>query len=283
MLITKASGETEEFSREKLQYSLARTGASEETIDLILAAIEPQIKHGVTSQALHRLAFNLLKKHNRPVAAKYSVKRAIMDLGPTGYPFERLVGAILKRRSFDVEIGVTVQGACVQHEIDALARSRSHPPRAKNKQRFIFAECKFHNKQGRRTEIKTALYVYARFLDVAEGFRAREQRDENNAYEQWLVSNTRFTGDAVTFAACKGMTLLGWDYPARDGLEKIIERERLYPLTCLTSLTFAQKRGLLNNDIVLSSELYDNLGLLRHSLSKGQEKRIRQEIESLFA
>jgi hypothetical protein len=281
MLITKASGETEEFSREKLQYSLARTGASEETIDLILAAIEPLIEQGITSQALHRLAFNLLKKHNRPMAAKYSVKRAIMDLGPTGYPFERLVGAILKRRSFEVEIGVTVQGACVQHEIDAWAKSPAG--RAHNKRRFIFAECKFHNKQGRRTEIKTALYVYARFLDVVEGLRTREQRDENNAYEQWLVSNTRFTGDAVTFAVCKGMTLLGWDYPARDGLEKIIERERLYPLTCLTSLTFAQKRSLLNNDIVLCSELYDNLGLLRHSLSKGQEKRIRQEIESLFA
>lgn len=273
MLVTKASGETEDFSRTKLHESLLKTGASEEIIQLVLNAIEPQIRHGIKSSALRSLAFGLLKKYNRPSAAKYSIKRALMDLGPTGYPFERLIGALLQKRGYEATTGITVQGACVQHEIDVLAHRAEHQ---------IFAECKFHNKQGIRTEVKTALYVYARFLDVSEAFRAREKHGVKRHYEQWLVSNTRFTGDAVQYGTCKGMKLLGWDYPTDNGLQHIIARERLYPLTCLTTLTFAQKRGLLNHDIVLCSDVPNSLDVLKRSLAKGQEERICEEIERLF-
>lgn len=301
MLIAKASGETEEFSSAKLRESLARTGASEEVIEMVMSAIAPQIHHGVKSSALHSLAFGLLRKYNRPCAAKYSIKRALMDLGPTGYPFERLISALLQKRGYEAKAGITVQGACVQHEIDVLAHkdtshkdishnniSQSHTETtllaaSPSKRHQIFAECKFHNSQGVRTDVKTALYVYARFLDVAEAFRRREDHSTTTHYEQWLVSNTRFTGDAAQYAACKGMTLLGWDYPQENGLQHIITSERLYPLTCLTTLTFAQKRGLLSRHIVLCQEVPEHIALLKHSLAKGQEQRLRQEIEQLLS
>lgn len=273
MLISKASGETENFSRHKLRESLLRTGATEEVVDLVLSTMESQIRHGIKSSALHSLAFGLLKKYSRPSAARYSIKRALMDLGPTGYPFERLIGELLKKRGYEVRTGITVQGACVQHEIDVLAHTAEHQ---------IFAECKFHNKQGIRTEVKTALYVYARFLDTSEAFRAREESNVKRRYEQWLVSNTRFTGDAAQFGRCRGMTLLGWDYPTDNGLQHLITRERLYPLTCLTTLSLAQKRGLLNHEMILCSDVPENMDLLKHSLTKGQELRLREEIERLL-
>lgn len=51
------------------------------------------------------------------------------------------------------------------HEIDVLA---SHTLLHEHITEHIFVECKFHNAQGTQTDAKTALYVYAQFLDVTE-------------------------------------------------------------------------------------------------------------------
>ena len=43
------------------------------------------------------VAFNLLKANSKFVAAKYQLKRAIMELGPSGYPFESFISEVLKQ------------------------------------------------------------------------------------------------------------------------------------------------------------------------------------------
>ena len=45
-----------------------------------------------------------------------------MELGPSGFPFEKLVGKILEQEGFETRVGVIVQGNCVQHEVDVIAR-----------------------------------------------------------------------------------------------------------------------------------------------------------------
>jgi hypothetical protein len=49
------------------------------------------------------------------------LKRAIFDLGPSGFPFEHFIGELFAHQGYDVEVGVILDGACVGHEVDVLA------------------------------------------------------------------------------------------------------------------------------------------------------------------
>src|SRR5688500_11333833 len=85
--IVKVSGATEPFSEEKLRESLLRSAAPVEVIEDVIQAVRKQLHPGMTTKELYRLTHNELKHAARPVAAKYGLRKAIMDLGPTGLPF----------------------------------------------------------------------------------------------------------------------------------------------------------------------------------------------------
>ncbi|MFO7574109.1 MAG: hypothetical protein R6W67_03010, partial [Bacteroidales bacterium] len=86
-----------------------------------------------------------------------------------------------------------------------------------------------------------------------------------------VVTNTRFSGDSVSFGECSGLRLLGWDYPESEGLKDIIERERIYPVTALNSITKREKQQLLEKGIVTCEQLFDNPSLL-DSIEFSQKK-----------
>ena len=132
--VEKSSSEMELFSKKKLALSLERSGATREEIETILDKISVDIYDGISSKEIYKKAFSFLKKVNNTSASKYSLKRAIFDLGPTGFPFERLVAALLREKGFKTKVGVILNGACVTHEIDVLAE----------KEGSVYAiECKF--------------------------------------------------------------------------------------------------------------------------------------------
>ena len=124
--ITKASGETELFSADKLKYSLERAGASQGKTAKIIQEISSKLYEGMPTKKIYRIAFNLLKEGSRPMAAKYDLKRAIMELGPSGYPFEKYIGEILRNQGYKIKVGEIVQGKCVKHEIDVIAILDNH-------------------------------------------------------------------------------------------------------------------------------------------------------------
>ncbi len=242
--IKKYSGELEEFSFEKLKKSLKKSDALDKEINSIIETITPQLYDEITSKEIYRKAFLLLKKYNRIYASKYSLKRAIFDLGPTGYPFERLIGALLKQRGYKTEISVVLQGECVSHEIDVLAE----------KDRSVYAiECKFHSNATNVSNVKIPLYINSRFIDVQKQWNNSEKTTQLK--QGWLVTNTRFTKDAINYGKCVGLTLLSWNYPNGNGISKNIDKFGLYPITTLTSLTKREKKLLIENDIILIQEL----------------------------
>jgi hypothetical protein len=51
-------------------------------IDDIVRHIKGELKEGMTTSEIYQHAFSLLKKYHAPVAARYSLKQAIIDLGP---------------------------------------------------------------------------------------------------------------------------------------------------------------------------------------------------------
>ena len=238
ILITKADGEQEPFDSSKLDNSLARAGAGEAIRARIIAHVERELKPGMTTEEIYRHAFEFLRKEETtPVAARYSIKRAVFSLGPSGFPFEQFLAEILRAHGWSARTGVALTGRCAPHEVDVLAEKG---------ERRIGIEAKFHNEPGGKTDIKDALYVHARYEDLKNAPDASSRVNEG-----WLVTNTRFTRNAIRYAQCSNLTLLGWDYPREKGLLRMIEEAKVHPLTCLTTLSDGEKHRLLDNKIVL--------------------------------
>jgi len=252
-LIRKIDGTFEPFAPEKLIYSLKRVGASPAVAADIVAGIEKNLRDGMSTSEIYEHARQMLKKHSdAPTAARYSLRRAVLDLGPSGYPFENLLGEIFRQKKYDVEVGQTLKGQCVEHEVDVVAK--------KGKE-LVLVEAKFHNAQGFKTDVKVALYIHARFLDLqAKNFDGL--CPAGGSCESWLVTNTKFTENAIRYGKCVGIRMIGWGYPSRGNVQDLIEESGLHPLSCLTSLSGREKEALYNQGIVLCKNVTDNPNIL---------------------
>jgi hypothetical protein len=239
--VTKASGEVVPFAAEKLRSSLHRAGATQAISELILDAVLPLVRSGISTKKLYRIAYDLLKERSKHLAARYRLKQAIMDLGPSGFPFERFVARILEQEGYRVEVGSIVEGKCVKHEVDVIA--------LKGEQHFM-VECKYHH-PGRTCDVKIPLYIQARFKDVEERWKLIPGH-ATKFHQGWVVTNTRFTSDALQYGQCAGL----------ESLKDRIDRSGLYPLTCLSSLSRAEKQQLLDMGVVLCKEICQETALL---------------------
>lgn len=237
-LITKASGEQEPFDYKKVRRSLRKAGATPSFANHIAEKI--MLMHPSSTKEIHDYIIKLLAKQDRPIAARYNLKRALMEFGPAGFPFEKFIAQVLNAEGYQTETNEHVNGVCIWYEIDVIAVKE-------NKRHFI--ECKFHNQQGIKSDVKVALYNKARFDDIANALKKDKSSRVSN--QAWLITNTKFTTVAIKYAECVGLRLLGWSYPKKDSLADIIDRFGLHPITALTSLSQKQKQTLLNNGLVL--------------------------------
>ncbi|MDB5188332.1 MAG: ATP-cone domain protein [Candidatus Kaiserbacteria bacterium] len=242
MLITKADGEREAFDAVKLEHSLAHAGASSTTRARIVSHIMHELHPNIMTEDIYRHAFQLLQEHEEtPIAARYSMKRAVFALGPSGFPFERFLAEVLKAEGWHTQTGVMMMGRCVSHEVDVLAEKAG---------KRVGIEAKFHNDPSGKTDVKDALYVKARYDDLKAAPQQSMRVDEG-----WLVTNTRFTRNAIRYAQCSNLQLIGWNYPRTRGLLSMIEEAKVHPLTCLTTLSEGEKRRLLEQKIVLCKSI----------------------------
>lgn len=273
MKIITASGERSNFSKEKVAKSLRRSGAGEATILDILQTIEKELHEGMTTKEIYKRAYGLLKDQDGLTASRYKLKRAIFELGPTGFPFERFIGAVMEHSGYKIEVGKVVQGACVSHEVDIVA------VRGEKK---LFMECKFHREQGRNSNIKVPLYIHSRFEDINK-YHLSKKTYHASFNEGWVVTNTRFTEDALQYSRCVNLKLLSWDYPKGNSLKERIDRLGLYPITVSALLSNREKQFLLSRDIVLCKELINDANFLLDELevSQGRKNRIISEMNKL--
>ncbi|RXP54811.1 ATPase [Lutibacter sp. HS1-25] len=250
--ILKDNGELANFERAKLIASLSKSGASDSVVEKIVTEIEFLLFNGITTKEIYKKAFEKLKNHARPTAARYNLKKGILEFGPTGFPFEIFVGELLKQQGYSVKIGVITQGFCVQHELDVVAE--------KDNNHFMI-ECKFHSSFNTKCSVKIPLYIQSRFLDIEKQW-VKQEGHGHKFHQGWVVNNTRFSEDAIQYAECMGLKLLGWDYPKNGSLKDIISTSGLYPITCLNTLKKSEKQALLNKNIVLCKQLCIETSLL---------------------
>lgn len=270
--IIKSSGIKAPFSSEKLQNSLKRSGADDLLTDKIVHQVVEELYDGITTKEIYNRAFSLLKKNKSVFASKYKLKKAIYELGPTGFPFERFVGDILRYSGYSTKTDVIMDGICTTHEIDVVAE--------KNGQSTII-ECKFHGVEGRNCNVKIPLYIHSRYNDVKAHWETKKS-ETKKLDKGWVVTNTRFTADAIQYGICAKLYLLSWDYPSNDGLKDRIDRLGLYPITVSTMLTNREKQFLLSRDIVLCRQLLRDKFFLDHlGVSSTRKEKILNEIQQL--
>ena len=92
--IIKSTGEKVDFSLDKLRASLRRSGAGEGLINSIIDTVRDELYQGITTKEIYNRAYAMLKRKKSIFASKYKLKKAIYELGPTGFPFERFIGAL---------------------------------------------------------------------------------------------------------------------------------------------------------------------------------------------
>ncbi|HEV7449681.1 MAG TPA: ATP cone domain-containing protein [Candidatus Paceibacterota bacterium] len=272
LLITKADGTREAFDNHKLMASLARAGADRTGAIEIATQVEAELFDGITTQEIYRRAFARLRDHRKGVAARYSLKRAVWDFGPSGFPFESYIAALFKAEGWEATTDRIIRGACVEHEVDVVAKKDGET---------LYVEAKFHNSPGFKTDLKTALYVKARMDDIRAAGKAK---GDKTLVRGLLVTNTKFTTHASHYASCAGLELLSWEEPHNHTLHDRIDAAALYPITALTTLSRREKMLLLEKRIVLCSELSHNTRALAEAGVVGHKATaVLEEVGSLCA
>ena len=268
--IRKSSGEKEEFSIKKFRRSLRRSGADAKTIEKIIARVKKEKPK--STKKLHELATQLLQKYQPPIADRYNLKRALMELGPAGYPFELFVAQLYAHQGYKVLSNQLVNGFCVDHEVDIIAE--------KGKQ-HVMIECKFHNRPGLKSDVKVSLYIQARFEDIRDAWE-RNPQHPHEFHQVWLVTNTRFTSEAIKYGECKNIKLVSWAYPENKGLAIMIDSLGLHPITTLTSLTKQQKRSFIKEGLILCKDAQKHITMLKRlGFSKRAIEKIVAESEAV--
>lgn len=268
--IIKNSGELESFDESKLRSSLLRSGASNNTVDKVLNELLIYLHDGISTHKVYKKAYSILGKISMRDAGKYRLKKAILELGPTGYPFEQFVGAILKTQGYSVKVGQLIDGKCVTHEVDVVAE---------NEDTIIVVECKYHRTGSTKSDVKVPLYIRSRFNDIYNKW-SQDGTLGNKKYEGWVVTNTRFTGDAEQYGKCSGLILKSWNYPYKSSLKDMVDQAGLHPITSLKTLSRKDKKQILDQGVVLCKEISEEI-LIKSNIKRSKIIKVLAEARAL--
>lgn len=272
MKVVKYSGDVVNFEEAKLRRSLLKSGANENQVEQVLSEIVSQLYDGISTKQIYALAFELLKKESNAKAARYNLRASLELLGPAGFYFEKYISFLFRDEGYHTKINLNLQGKCVSHEVDLVVQ---------NEKEIKMVECKFHSNRDIISDVKIPMYILSRFNDLKNvKHPVFSANDELTAC--LIVTNNRFSEDAVQFALCSGIDLLSWDFPNGNSLRNKIDKRHLYPITCLTTLTMEEKQRLLEQDIIIVRQLNGNNESLSYAgISEVRMKNIQIEISEL--
>ena len=263
MKVTKRNGEVENFDSKKVIRSLRNSGVSETAITTVIKEIENRSFASISTDKLYNLIYTLVRKlENKYSASIYSLKQSIMRLGPDGYAFEDFIAKILSQEGYKIRVRQIAKSKCISHELDVVGED-------------FFAECKYHNRGGIHTSVKDVMYSYARFLDLKEASK--------HWNKLWVVTNTKFSRDAIDYAEYWKIKLLSWKYKGNESLSYIIDKNFYYPITILPSISknifkiFNQHNILLLTEVCSLTDAY----LKKIGIYKEEIKKIRNDCKKI--
>jgi len=247
LYVINLAGQKEPFSWKKVFSSAQRAGASKELATKIADEISLLVYPGISTALIYEEVLKRLHESEPKVGIRFSLKKAIQRLGPTGFPFEKYVGALFENQGWQVFLNQQLKGYCLTYEIDFLAE--------KEEELFI-GECKFrHALAKQKIPSEIILENYAKFLDLKKGELFKAPAFSQKEISFILVTDAKFTHRSQKFAQCYHLELLGWRYPQERGLEYLIESQNLYPITILPSLDDDLARQCFEEKIILVKDL----------------------------
>jgi hypothetical protein len=259
-LIYKADGRKVQFNEKKILNTCIRAGASKKTAKRILKKVKSKIHRNMTSYDVYKKVLNVIsqEKDLKALHQRYQLKNAIMRMGPAGFAFENYVASLLEYYDLQATgIRSKIKGKCATHEIDVIGMREDS--------KFLI-ECKYHSKHGVYTGLKESLYTHARFLDMQPRFSG-----------EIIFCNTKVSNHAKKYAKCIRQQIFSWRYPAKNSLEKIIEKYNLYPITIL-NLSQNELRIFSESNMMIAKDLlrYDDTKIAR--MTGISKKRIKKKI-----
>lgn len=271
--VIKSTGIKEPFNPEKIKATCQRIGASPKMIEKIVQSIIPKLYDNITTGEIYKLVFEALKEEGHEFASRYSLREALFRLGPAGFNFEHYIAKVLNAYGYKTEMPDLLRGASIQHEVDIIAE--------KENRRFM-VECKWRNSLDKIIIAKDVLATWARFLDLVEG---AELKFCPHFDEPWIITNSIFSNDALTYGQYKNISMLSWNYPPQRPLPVWIDAKGLYPITVLFNLSSELLPSFVEADILLVRDLAtlsaDQIKKLTH-LPEDQLRIIINEAKEVY-
>jgi len=241
--VVKKEGNTEIFNSDKLCDSMVEIGASEDIAKQVCAIVSDHIEKETSTEEVFTKTHRYLSELEPGVAGLYALERGLSALGPSGFLFEQYVASLFDEMGYATRTNVYLDGEGVQHEIDVIA--------TKGNSVFVI-EAKYRNDYKIKTHINQVMYADARLEDIRR--QARKKGDTRDYYV-WVVTNTRFTDNAMNYVRHRDVQLMGWDYPNYINLMKIVSQKDLYPVTVLPSITKSALNSFAKRGVVLAKSL----------------------------
>lgn len=268
MQVKKYSGELVAFDLRRLKGSLSKSGATPDVVEEVWEMMKPMVYDGISTRDLYKLAFRLLKREADSFAARYSLKRALKDLGPAGYYFEQWVARLFNHANYETVTGQQLAGNSVTHEIDVVAQKDDE---------LLLVECKFRNTEDAKITVTTPMYFLSRVNDFKGRVFSFFGKDMQFT-AGWLVTNALMTTDSIDFSAYYHLNLLSWNFPEESSIKRRVDNAGLYPITCLTTINKAEKDMLLKQGCILVKDIVeDDSQLDSLDCAPRKKRRITQE------
>ena len=276
MYIIKASGQKEDFDPLKLCTSIKRSGAPEYLADSICEQLNKEVEPNMSTRNVWRMALSHLSSIDISISARFSLKRGLAMLGPTGFVFEQYVEALMQSYGFETKRGIMMRGASgIEHEIDVWIKAPGVN---------AIIEAKFRNDHGTKTHVDVVMYAQSRLLDIKE-YAEKHSSEEDIPKEVWLITNTKFTDSTIKYAQFKNITLIGWDYPKNGSLEELICAKKMYPISVLPSVSHLELKELSAQHIILLTDIlpYSSEDITRMTdIPPEVARKIVKEAKELF-
>ena len=98
--VLKANGETEPFSEEKLKFSLSKINLPQYLHEKTIKHIKNKLRENIPTSEIYNQVNYFLENNSPMHKIRYSLKQAIMELGPTGYPFEDYISKLMQAQRY---------------------------------------------------------------------------------------------------------------------------------------------------------------------------------------
>jgi hypothetical protein len=231
------------FDKEKVVRTCLRMGANKQLAYEVAEKIERRVYHGISTAKILQMIFQFMRRQKPSVGNLFDLRKGL-SLMTSKPEFEVFVQALLARSGFGVSPNQLLIGKCVEHEVDAIARKDGVT---------YFVEAKHHERYHTPTGLDESRIARAVLEDVAEGFALG--KSELKIDRAMIVTNTRYSEQAMQYGYCRNILQIGWSSPADQGLQSMIWGRKLFPLSCLKGLNVDARLRLAMSGIVLFEQI----------------------------